>query len=258
MTRKNIYTLAILLLSHYYQALSQSGTPLPSGQISVRKTTDFAISGKGNAINWSGAEWIRIEQRDSKTLRENQWNIPKDRDNSRDLQYNTRFKIMYSEKGIYCLYSCEDSSITATITEDFSHIYDEDVVEAFFWTDSAMPLYFEYELSPLNVELPILIVSNKGKIMGWKPWFYEGERKTIHAIHIDENRVAGKRFTWTAEFFIPFSLLNPLGNVPPAKGTKWRANFYRIDYDQKPVYSSWQLTRQSYHDIEKFGTLVFE
>lgn len=224
----------------------------------VKKSADFTITGSGTAANWSATEWVSLQQRDPKTLRENQWNIPLDRDKNKDIQYNTKFKILYSDKGVYCLYSCEDSLITATLKEDFSNIYDEDVVEAFFWPDTALPLYFEYELSPNNVELPILIVNNKGNAMGWKPWLFTGERKTIHAVHIDEKRNGANRINWTAEFFIPYSVLSPLGNVPPKKGTQWRANFYRIDYDRNPVYTSWQLTRRSYHDFEKFGTIIFE
>ena len=125
------------------------------------------------------------------------------------------------------MYKCEDSVITATLKADYLNLYDEDVVEVFLWTDTTLPVYFEYELSPLNFELPILILNNKGKMMGWKPWQYEGERKTIHAISIKEKNKKDNRFTWTAEFFIPYSLLSPMDNVPPAKGTQWRANFYR-------------------------------
>ena len=36
---------------------------------------------------------------------------------------------------------------------------------------------------------------------------------------------------WKAEIFIPFKLLEALGNVPPKPGTTWRANFYRVDHD---------------------------
>ena len=36
---------------------------------------------------------------------------------------------------------------------------------------------------------------------------------------------------WTAEVFVPYALLEPLGNVPPRPKTRWRANFYRVDYD---------------------------
>jgi hypothetical protein len=61
-----------------------------------------------------------------------------------------------------------------------------------------------------------------------------------------------------AEFFIPFDLLKPLNNVPPQKGTQWRMNMYRIDYDKGTSSWSWQPTRVNFHDIESFGTLLFD
>lgn len=224
----------------------------------VLKTTDFEINGQGTAEQWKAAAWVPLTQRDPVTLRKNNWQIPPETDAIKAPSYQTAFKILYSDNGVYCLYRCQDTAITATIKEDFSHIYDEDVVEAFFWPDTKLPAYFEYELSPLNVELPILIINNKGHAMGWKPWQYEGPRKTRHAVQVVSNQSTHAVTGWTAEFFIPFALLAPLENVPPRKGTEWRANFYRIDYDRKPTYTSWQLTRQSYHDYENFGTIRFE
>ncbi len=254
--RNNCYqlTLFVVLLLASSAMVAQNN----SGVIKVKSTTDFTVTGSGSAANWATAEWNNIQQRDSKTLRNNSWNIPLENDSTKDLEYKTYFKILYSDKGIYLLYKCEDSLITATIQGDYLNLYDEDVVEAFLRPDTTLPIYFEYELSPLNFELPILIINNNGNIMGWQPWQYEGERKTIHAIKINERNTNDSRLTWTAEFFIPYKLLNPLNNVPPAKGAQWRANFYRIDYDRNPVYSSWQLTRNSYHDPQKFGIIQFE
>jgi hypothetical protein len=61
------------------------------------------------------------------------------------------------------------------------------------------------------------------------------------------------------EFFIPFALYAPLKNVPPKKGTQWRANFYRIDYDEGQILYTWQPVRkESFHDYERFGTLLFD
>jgi hypothetical protein len=130
-------------------------------------------------------------------------------------------------------------------------LYNEDVVEIFFWTDESKPLYFEYELSPHNFELPILVPNSNGKFLGWLPWHYEGDRKTRHATRITDK-------AWTAEFFIPYTLLMPLDNVPPVKGTKWRCNFYRIDYDSGSSEWSWQKTRINFHDFKKFGTILFD
>ncbi len=159
--------------------------------------------------------------------------------------------MLYSERGLYVLFFCDDDSITATLTDDFANLYNEDVVEVFFWPDESTPLYFEYELSPLNYELPILVPNFNGKFLGWLPWHYEGARKTKHDVVIEKGR------SWTASFFIPYALLTPLKNVPPQKGTVWRCNFYRIDYDKGNSEWSWQLTRTTFHDIQRFGHVIF-
>jgi len=206
--------------------------------LSVSRSKDFAITGDGSAANWKNVEWMILPQRSAGAV------------------YQTKVKLLYSDSGIYCLYNCEDKKITATLKEDFADLYREDVVEAFFWTDETEPLYFEYELSPLNYELAILVPNRKGVFFGWQPWHYEGDRKTRHATYI--NKEGDSTASWTAEFFIPFTLLKALGNVPPQKGTRWRANFYRIDYDSGTSHWSWQLTRTNFHDYERFGTIVFE
>ena len=204
----------------------------------VKRTKDFAIKGDGSAANWNSIEWMTLTQRKG---------TPK----------QTQLKLLYSDSGMYCLYKCMDAKITATLKEDFADLYNEDVVEAFFWTEEKFPVYFEYEVSPLNYELPIMVPNNNGNFFGWLPWHYADQRKTRHATQI--NKEGDNIISWTAEFFIPFALLKPLPNVPPQKGTKWRANFYRIDYDETVTAQwSWQLTRKNFHDYEKFGTLVFE
>ena len=47
---------------------------------------------------------------------------------------------------------------------DFLDLYNEDVVEVFLWPDESFPVYFEYEVSPLNYELPIIIPKLQRKI----------------------------------------------------------------------------------------------
>ena len=92
-----------------------------------------------------------------------------------------RSKCSIPEQGIYFLFNCEDKKLTSTLQGDFLDLYNEDVVEVFLWPDESFPVYFEYEVSPLNYELPIIIPNYKGTFYGWKPWHYEGERMTQHA-----------------------------------------------------------------------------
>jgi hypothetical protein len=215
----------------------------PAEPVNVTKTTDFKITGDGTAVHWQKTAWVNIP------VRENS-----------ESTLSTRIKLLYSEKGMYFLFFCEDRKLTTTITEDFGNLYDEDVVEVFLWPDENYPLYFEYEVSPLNYELPILVPNHGGKFFGWRPWKYEGNRKIEHKTSVQGGKKESNATvkSWMAEFFIPFELLTPLNNVPPKSQTKWRANFYRIDYDDKLTTWQWQPTSGSFHEYQKFGTIVFE
>lgn len=210
----------------------------------VKRCEDFELTGKGDAEAWSKTGWIAMRQRPTGKH-----------------EYNSRFKLLYSAKGIYVLFDGSDQVLTASMKEDFLDLWNEDVFECFFWTNEEDPVYFEYEISPLGYELPILVPNLDGRFLGWRPWHYEGSRKIKKKVSI----VGGPKESfaevqgWRAEVFIPFELLKPLRNVPPKPGTQWRANFYRVDYDSNESTSwDWSRVGPSFHEIKKFGTLTFE
>jgi hypothetical protein len=64
---------------------------------------------------------------------------------------------------------------------------------------------------------------------------------------------------WKAEVFIPFALMEPMRNAKPDSGSRWRANFYRVDHDGG-MSTGWDWARvgPSFHDFRNFGTLIFE
>lgn len=227
--------LYLLFVSITSSAIAQSA----SEALLIRKTGSFDITGDGSASAWKATEWIQLEKRKGVAT------------------YNTQAKLLYSDKGIYALFSCQDNKISATLQEDFANLWTEDVVEIFFWPDESSPIYFEYELSPLNYELPILVPNMDGEFLGWRPWQYEGERKTRHATKILKGN-NGETTAWIAEFFIPFALLKPLQNVPPRSGESWRMNMYRIDYDNEYTSWSWRPVKTNFHDYKRFGTIRFE
>jgi hypothetical protein len=220
------------------------------GQTLVKKTTDFKVDGQGTAENWKNTDWIDI------TLQESVDDVP--------IALKTRAKTLYSETGIYFLFLSEDQKLTATIEEDFGSLFREDVVEVFLWPDPSVPIYFEYELSPLNYELAFLVPNINGKFQGWRPSRYEGRIKTQHATSVQggEKKSNAQIKSWTAEVYIPYVLLNPIVQAAPKSGSKWRANLYRIDYDKGYTSWTWQKTtpklRGSLHEFNKFGTLIFE
>ncbi|MCC7085960.1 MAG: carbohydrate-binding family 9-like protein [Pirellulales bacterium] len=210
----------------------------------VPACNDFDITGRGDAAAWKQANWTVLNRRS-----------PSAHD------YATRFKMLYSPTGLYVLFDGTDQKLTAAKSADFDELWKEDVFECFFWPDERHTVYFEYEISPLGYELPILVPNLDKKFRGWRPWQYEGNRKIKKAIHIDggEQKSGAAIQGWSAEVFIPYELLAPLSSVPPKPGSKWRANFYRCDYDGGKQ-SSWDWSRvgDRFHEFEKFGTLIFE
>lgn len=222
----------------------QAATAKPPLQ--VYRTVDFQVDGTGQSPEWSQTDWVVLPMQEGEVV------------------YGTKVKTLYSETGIYILFNCEDRRMTATIEADFGSLFREDVVEVFLQPDPSLPIYFEYELSPLNYELPLLIINMDGQFSGWRPSGYGEGRKVVHATSAQGGeRASGAAITgWTAELFIPFRLLNPLVQGSPGPGTVWKANFYRIDYDQGYASWTWQRTtpgvRGSFHQMEKFGTLIFK
>lgn len=229
--------LSILCITSLH-TMGQS-SPDQNDVLIIKRTADFEITGEGKSESWNKTQWIAMAKQKG------------------TVTYNTRAKLLYSDLGIYTLISCEDKKITATLTSDFADLYREDVVEIFFWTDQSVPLYFEYELSPLNFELAILVPNFGGDFFGWTPWHYEEARQTRHATKITKDG-KGVPSRWTAEFFIPYALLKPLQQVPPGSGTQWRMNIYRIDYDEGFTGWTWKPVETNFHDFERFGTIQFE
>jgi hypothetical protein len=212
-------------------------------RLSVRPVEDFEVTGKGDHAAWQKSEWVAMRRREPQ-------NHP----------YDTRFKTVYSSTGLYFLMDGTDKKLTAAMGEDFMDLWNEDVYEVFLWPDEAHTVYFEYEISPLNHELPIIVPSLGGNAYGWRPWHYERDRLTRKATSVTGGPKQPQAVIdgWRAEFFIPYTLLKPLQNVPPKPGTKWRANFYRMDYDEgKRSQWEWSRVGTSFHDYQNFGELIF-
>ncbi len=210
----------------------------------IQKTEDFVVNGTGDSAAWEKAGWEPLVSRGGD-----------------EAGYRSRFKVLYSATGLYVLMEGEDRLLTATMREDFLDLWNEDVFEFFLWPDSRYPVYFEYEISPLGYELPILIPNLGEDFIGWRPWHYEGSRLTQKATSVmgGEKQSGARIAGWKAEVFVPYELLQPLTKVPPRPGSRWRANFYRVDYDEGKIRSwDWVRVGPSFHEFEKFGTLIFE
>lgn len=241
---KALFIAAIALTPILLPESVANGEAPEAKSMTVKRCDDFAITGTGSEQAWQSTEWVELSRRPGGKH-----------------DYDARFKMLYSSTGVYVLFDGSDRVLTATMTEDFMDLWNEDVFECFFWTDEQHPVYFEYEISPLGYELPILVPNLDGQFLGWRPWHYEGDRRIQKKVSAEggSNESMSNVTRWRAEVYIPYELLKPLRNVPPESGTTWRANFYRVDYDNDQVTGwDWARVGPSFHEFKKFGTLVFE
>jgi hypothetical protein len=148
---------------------------------------------------------------------------------------------------LHMLFECQDALPWATITRRDGPLYQEEVVEVFLDPFGDLECYFEIEVNPLNTVLDLML-RRVGK--GWRKefaWKCEGLETSVSLT------AAG----WIAALAIPFAALVP---APPAAGSVWRANFFRIDRPPGAPreLSAWSPTgRNTFHEPGRFGYLEF-
>jgi hypothetical protein len=213
-------------------------------ELRVAPTADFDLDGSGRAGAWSAVPWTPLAPRQPAGA-----------------VYETRVKALYSTSGLYFLFDGTDRTLTASPQEDQGMLWLEDVFEVFVWPEESVPVYFEYEVSPYGKELAIVVPNVGGRFHGWLPWMYGGARKARKAAQVRGGplRKGAAIEGWSAEVFLPYELLKPLPAAPPGPGTRWRGNFYRMDYDfPERVQWAWAPVEGNFHDYRRFGVLRFE
>jgi hypothetical protein len=189
---------------------------------------------------WEGIPWQELESLDS---------LPD--------PYPSRFRMLHSTKGLHVSMHGRDRKVTSGYRNDGEELYLGDVFEVFLHPEPSTPVYFEYEVNAHDRELVLLVPNLGGRLLGWLPWRYEGGRKVVKRVHIEQGPegITG----WSAELFIPYALLTPLQNTPPVKGAVWHVNVCRLDYDHGRMMKwSWSPVKKSFHEFGVFRTIRFD
>ncbi|MBL7697367.1 MAG: carbohydrate-binding family 9-like protein [Chitinophagaceae bacterium] len=233
--------LATILVFGSFNSFSQTDPQI------VKKCNDFEIDGKGSGKEWDKAEWQTFT-----ALMQ------------ADPRHETKSKVIYSEKGIYVLFSGQDEKITTKDYKQFGEIYEGDVFEVFFHPKPGLPQYFEYEINHLGKELILTLSRAKGGAVAWAPWDYEYNRRNLIKSKVNisggKSKIGASITSWTAEIFFPNAIFALMSGTPPQSGDTWNANFCRIDYDTgKPLEWSWSPgIKKSFHELEQFRSIRFE
>lgn len=162
----------------------------------------------------------------------------------------TLIRALYSGEALYLRYDAPYTELTqfepARLDFERVGLWDRDVVEAFIGTDPKNEkFYYEFEVAPTNEKLDLVITPEIPDVQkrlewnsGWESFVKRDERNKV----------------WTTVMKIPLRALHSEGVKP---GTRWRANFYRIDRDQK-AFLAWNPTLNgSFHTPSRFGSLEF-
>src|SRR5664280_2731428 len=102
--------------------------------VTIKKCQDFKITGNGTSAAWNRTGWINLIQQEPKAA-----------------PYQTKVKVLYSDKGIYFLFNCEDKKLSSTMKADNMNLWEEDVVEIFFG-----PMKTSLFISSMNF-LPLIL-----------------------------------------------------------------------------------------------------
>ena len=139
-------------------------------------------------------------------------------------------------------------------------LYDEEVVELFLCPTGDLRHYFEIEISPNNVLFDAKVFNPEGDrrtMLVDREWNATGLRTAVRVSGRINDRSAPD-IGWIAEAALPFADLGLSG--PPAPGSVWRANFFRIERGAVTEFTAWSPTYREpadFHVPACFGELVF-
>jgi hypothetical protein len=162
-------------------------------------------------------------------------------------QQRTEVRVTWAGEELRIAFEAEDREPWATLTARDAPLYTEEVVEVFLDPVGDLAAYFEIEVNPLGAVLDLLIRRTRRGLLKDIRWQCEGLRA----------RAAKTESGWMAELAIPSASIAP---EPPMPGSRWRANFCRIDRPRgKPrELSAWSPTGVAlFHVPERFGWLEF-
>jgi hypothetical protein len=159
----------------------------------------------------------------------------------------TEVKSAWDDTDWRVLFAATDTHVWATLKERGAPLYQEEVVEVFVDPVGDLECYFEIEVNPLNAVLEVVLRRNRSGYVRDFAWRCEGLRTAVRRTETG----------WCAELAIPFGSLIA---EPPRPGTRWRANFCRIDRPPgvERELSAWSPPgRGTFHTPERFGWVEF-
>lgn len=174
----------------------------------------------------------------------------------------TAVRVMYDDQAVYLQFICQDKHSFSKETRFNGDVYLDSTVEFFASIDPAKkPDYFNLEINCCGV-----------MHVGFGPGRHDrklmsealGKRITVvRSIQTATKEESAADNGWFLAVKVPFDVISEFAGekVKPAKGTIWKANFYRCGGKTDTQHACWNMIgvpTPDFHRPEYFGELTFE
>lgn len=172
-------------------------------------------------------------------------------------------KMIYDKNNLYVIFRVQDRFVKCTHTKINDPVYNDACVEFFFSPDTTLPeRYFNLEINCGGTPLMRYNIIPRKDFNTCDPEDMK-QIEISHSLPTEIKNEITSTITWTVEYRLPLSILRKYSKITePAKGVKWRANFYKTaEETSNPHYMTWSIIKNSvpdFHLPSYFGELIFK
>lgn len=175
-----------------------------------------------------------------------------------DPAYESYAQAVYDDTYLYIAFHCKDQDIHSTFTKRDEYLWKQEAVEIFLDTDAEPNTYVELEVSPNNVLFDSYIIAPQDIDIQETLKYNLKAIQTAVQVAGSVNKRKDTDQHWTVEIAIPFDEIVEDFHPNQLADAVWKLNLYRINRDDSPLtLMSWSPTNGSFHQPQKFGTIIF-
>ncbi len=174
---------------------------------------------------------------------------------------HTTARLLWDAHNLYFAAEMTDTDLYADIREPDGMTWYNDVFELFFKPAVDRPAYYEFQVTPANTQMDMLLPSRGAG--GYLRFAREGEFDWETGVSLSGtlNHWQDGDTSWEVEGRIPWSDFRLTGGSPAA-GERWKFNLCRYDYsvefERAELSCCSGLTVGDFHRYEDFAWLRFE
>ncbi len=176
--------------------------------------------------------------------------------NGQPLSYPTKVKMVWDDKNLYVLFSCEDPDVWSTIGKHDGSLWTQEVVELMMDPEGDGATYVELQVNPKGASFDAYLPRYRQTQADW-----ESGLKAAVTVQGTLNQRKDKDKGWTVEMAVPLRAAFGKGKPQPVSvGTKWRVNMFRMEVPRggARVAMAWVAPlKPDFHVLSRFGAIVF-